>query len=57
MPLGARWVPLTLPDVTVGHGAALQPAILLVVKQLLLPAHRVLLPGDAVELQDAHMGG
>ena len=57
MPLGARWAPLTLLDVTVGRRAALNPAIPLVVEQLLLPAHQVLLPGDTVELQDAHVGG
>ena len=39
MPLGARWAPLTLLDVTVGCGAPLKPAIPLVVEQLLLPAH------------------
>lgn len=48
---------LTLLDVAVGPRAAFKPAVPLVVKQLSLPAHRALLPGNSVQVENASVGG
>lgn len=52
-----RWASLTLLDVTLRCRAALQPAVPLVVEQLLLPARQVRLPRDSIQVKDACVGG
>lgn len=55
-PQGLAWVSLTRLDIAVWHRAAFKPAVPLVAGQLLLPAHRVLRPGNSIQVKDARVG-
>lgn len=53
---GMRWASLTLLDVAVRHRAAFTAAVPLAAGRLLLPAHRVLRPGNSIQVKDARVG-